>query len=750
MGGVRMNDLAPNKSDISAHLYALFDPAFVQSHPDAWIEIAYCRPDGKLDKAGNFSAFKLEEAVEFAIKQNAAGNNVYVGAALRHGDKPARGRANGDHVVTASHAWMEYDDAGDDERIQAILKEHGLKPALVVTTGTVPHARRHLYFKLDGAITPEKLKEANTALCKLLGSDAVHDRPRVMRLAGTVNYPKPDKVGRGYVAELTTLIINKDARGYKADELIKLAPTEATSVDHIADYGKEGSPGRTDAELIALLKASQIKDWHNNMRDATATMIGRNMSDSAIKIACAAYCEGEAQDADLKVLIDTGRKTFNKPEDKDSSSLKNLLICTAAGAPKPLLANAITALRNHTAWAGVLSYNEFALHLSIDKAPPWHKSSSAWIPRAWSEQDDLLLTDWLHHQRIGVSVATAAQAVETVGRDRSFHPIRDYLDRLKHDRIPRVGSWLSDFLGAEESEYTKAVGQAILVGAVARIRNPGCKLDTIPILEGEQGALKSTAVKVLFDPWFTDELADFGSKDAAMQTCGVWGIEVSELSGMSRSEVARVKAFASRTVDRYRPPYGRRIIESKRSCIMIGTTNSDDYLKDETGGRRFWPIKVGKIDIPGLRKGCDQLWAEAQALYAAGTPWWITDAGVQADAEAEQRDRYIGDAWDEVIASHAADVDEVSVDRVLRDVLSLELKHCGQLEKTRVARVLVSLGLVRRQRGSGAFRRWVYVRPGDEDGAVRPERSGKVVTLRPKGPTPAEIRALVDSGVTRF
>ena len=641
------------------------------------------------------------------------------------------------------------------------MKTNNLTPAIVVTTGTIPYLRRHLYFKLDGAVTPEKLKAANTALCKLLGSDKVQDAPRVMRLAGTINYPKPDKVGRGYVAELTTLHINKDAPAHSTDELIKLAPASgAASGDHFADYGKEGSPGRTDAELEKLLKSVNGMDggkekWRTPMFDAVNCMIGKNWPNSAIKLTCASYCDGGAEDPDLKDLIDDARRKFGKPDieasdGKPSASLKVRLICTATGAPKPLLANAITALRHDPAWTAVLSYNEFALHLSIDKAPPWHKSSSAWIPRAWSEQDDLLLTDWLHHQRIGVSVATAAQAVESVGRDRSFHPVRDYLDGLKHDEIPRVGSWLSSYLGVEESEYTKTVGQALLVGAVARIRNPGCKLDTITILEGDQGALKSTAVKVLFDPWFTDELADFGSKDAAMQTCGVWGIEVSELSGMSRSEVARVKAFASRTIDRFRPPYGRRIIESKRSCIMIGTTNSDDYLKDETGGRRFWPIKVGKIDIPGLKEARDQLWAEAQALYAAGTPWWITDAGVQADAEAEQRDRYIGDAWDEVIASYAAGVDEVSVDTVLREVLSLELKHCGQLEKTRVARVLVSLGLVRRQRGSGAFRRWVYVRSGYDEGVVRPERNGKVVTLRPKAPTPAEIRALVDSGVTRF
>jgi hypothetical protein len=306
--------LAPNKADISSHLYALFDPAFVQAHPDAWIEIAYGRPDGKLNAAGNFTAFKLEEAVEFAVAKNAAGYNVYVGASLRHGDKPDSGRANGDHVVTASHAWAEYDGAGDDERIQAVLKEHNLKPALVVTTGTVPHVRRHLYFKLDGAVTPEKLGAANTSLCKLLGSDKVQNPDRIMRLAGTVNYPSPDKVGRGYVAELTTFYVNKDARAYSADELIKLVPASSATSDPYDEHGQGALvQGRTDAELVKLLKDSQIGNWHNNMRSAVSTMIGRAMSDSMIKIACAAYCEGETQDADLKVLIDTARKTFNKP-----------------------------------------------------------------------------------------------------------------------------------------------------------------------------------------------------------------------------------------------------------------------------------------------------------------------------------------------------------------------------------------------------------------------------------------------------
>ena len=274
------------------------------------------------------------------------------------------------------------------------------------------------------------------------------------------------------------------------------------------------------------------------------------------------------------------------------------LILTGTGTPKPLLANAITALREAPAWQGVLAYDQFAVETILNDVPPWDAMTTVpWVPRAWSTHDDLLTAEWLQRNGISVNAATAAQAVEAVAWDRSFHPVIDYLSSLHHDGVPRSGIWLSTCLGAERTPYNEAVGRAMLIAAVARIYDPGCKVDTVPIFEGAQGARKSTAVKALFDPWFSDELADLGSKDAAMQTRGVWGIEVSELDAMSRMEVSRIKSFITRTTDRFRPPYGSRIIESPRSCVFWGTTNSDGYLKDETGGRRFWPIKIGKINV---------------------------------------------------------------------------------------------------------------------------------------------------------
>jgi predicted P-loop ATPase len=200
-----------------------------------------------------------------------------------------------------------------------------------------------------------------------------------------------------------------------------------------------------------------------------------------------------------------------------------------------------------------------------------------------------------------------------------------------------------------------------------------------------------------------------------MQTRGVWGLEVSELDAMSRAEVSRIKSFISRTVDRFRPPYGSRIIESPRTCVFWGTTNADGYLKDETGGRRFLPVKIGKIKVERLVQDRDQLWAEAVLAYREGQPWWITNKQVQADAERHQRDRYVGDPWEDVISSFVETRIAVTVTEVLQDALHLEKARWGQAEQTRIARCLRSLGWIRCQVRTGDGREWKYRRVGTRE-----------------------------------
>src|SRR5581483_7104435 len=194
----------------------------------------------------------------------------------------------------------------------------------------------------------------------------------------------------------------------------------------------------------------------------------------------------------------------------------------------------------------------------------------------------------------------AGQAVQTAARDRPIHPVKAYLHALLWDGVQRVDTWLSAYLGAEDTEYARAVGSRWLISAVARIYRPGVKADCCLILEGPQGIKKSTALRTLAGEYFTDELADLGSKDAALQIRGVWIVEISELDSLARSEIASIKAFMSRTADRFRPPFGKRVVECPRQCVFAGTVNHTEYLRDETGARRFWPVLCGTIDIEAL------------------------------------------------------------------------------------------------------------------------------------------------------
>ena len=338
---------------------------------------------------------------------------------------------------------------------------------------------------------------------------------------------------------------------------------------------------------------------------------------------------------------------------------------TTEGRILPILANAIAAFRHAPEWGGVLAFNEFGYGTVALKPAPWGV-----VPKGeWTDHEDRLAAEWLQKQGVLVSVEVAGQAVQTAARDRPFHPVKTYLQGLQWDGVERIASWLSTYLGAEDTEYSRAVGSRWLISAIARIFRPGAKADCCLILEGPQGIRKSTALRTLAGDYFTDELADLGSKDAAMQIRGVWIIELSELDSLSHSEVARIKAFMSRTTDRFRPPYGMRLVESPRQCIFAGTVNHSTYLRDETGGRRFWPIACGRIDVDALARDRDQLWAEAKARFESGAVWWLETADLVQMASDQQIDRYEGDPWEEVIGPWVESRTSVSISEVLEKCL---------------------------------------------------------------------------------
>jgi putative DNA primase/helicase len=230
------------------------------------------------------------------------------------------------------------------------------------------------------------------------------------------------------------------------------------------------------------------------------------------------------------------------------------LVTDEKDRPKPNLANATAILRGHSAVTGMLWRDEFSMRTMMRAMPPWH-STGAFSDRPWSDMDDTRLTVWMQEIGLSVTVETVGRAVEIVADDQRYHPVVEWLDRLTWDSKSRIDTWLIDFCGVEDVHYARAVAAKWMIGAVARVFQPGAKVDTMLILEGAQGLRKSTALKTLAgDEWFTDSLPDLSSKDAAIQTVGKWIIEIAELDTMNRSETTTIKAYMSRATDTYRPP----------------------------------------------------------------------------------------------------------------------------------------------------------------------------------------------------
>jgi hypothetical protein len=254
---------------------------------------------------------------------------------------------------------------------------------------------------------------------------------------------------------------------------------------------------------------------------------------------------------------------------------------------------------------------------------------------------------WFGFRKLGKD--TTHQAVDKYARENSFHPIRDYLNGLEWDGFERLPEWLSTYLGAANTPYTKGIGRMFLIGMVARILRPGCKMDYMLVLEGEQGTFKSSACAILAGDYFSDHLPNLNNKDSSLHLRGKWLIEVAELRAYSRAALDEFKEFLVRDTDRYRPPWGRKDAHEPRQRVFIGTTNKELYLRDETGNRRSWPIKTGTIDLDSLRRDRDQLFAEAVWRLKQGEHWWPDGQFERVTIAAEQEARYETDAWEEPI-----------------------------------------------------------------------------------------------------
>lgn len=403
------------------------------------------------------------------------------------------------------------------------------------------------------------------------------------------------------------------------------------------------------------------------------------------------------------------------------------LLCTKEGKLLPCHENVALYLQYSPEWRGLLGYNEFTGGYVVTQQPP--APITAQPGQEIEDHFDTEAVRWFERKYVMARPDVVRRVVDSVAQLNSFHPVRDYLESLEWDGVPRVDTWLTTYCRAGKSKYSQIVGAKFLISAVARVMEPGCKADHVLVLEGEQGIGKSSAVRTLAGDWFTDQIAEIGSKDASMQVRGVWLVELSELDALNRTETSRIKSFLSQQRERFRLPYGKRNVIVPRQCVFVGTTNKDEWLKDETGNRRFWPVLCSKrIDVESLKRDRDQLWAEATLRYRKGEKWYLDDPALVRQAEREQRKRYEPDPWEPVIQKWTGGpppLDTTSVDEILELCIKKPRDRWTPPDKNRVARSLKSLGWKRRQRRIPKAeqterrkqREWVYCRQ------IAPQRS---------------------------
>ena len=337
-----------------------------------------------------------------------------------------------------------------------------------------------------------------------------------------------------------------------------------------------------------------------------------------------AMCEFAVNDENVKMTIAGERMEIAEKEfsGENEDWLKQLEYEKRSTVVKNTLRNLLLILNNDEKLKGIV-FNQLSDGMEIKGEVPWEHPS-----RFWRDADDAQLISYVDLTYGTFSARNYDIAVTKVADDRSYHPIREFLASLPEwDRVPRVDTILVDFLGASDNAYVRAVTRKTLCGAIARVMNPGCKFDTMLVLNGPQGKGKSTLISKLCGEWFNDSLLlnDTKDKTAAEKLQGYWILEIGELAGLKKTEIETLRGFLSRQNDIYRASFGRRATPHPRQCVFIGTTNAENgYLRDTAGNRRFWPVKTpgdaARASWEMTEEEIRQIWAEALVRYKEGEP----------------------------------------------------------------------------------------------------------------------------------
>lgn len=397
---------------------------------------------------------------------------------------------------------------------------------------------------------------------------------------------------------------------------------------------------------------------HDHLRDACASYFcshGPDFDASPLRLALkngvaqavAHHPEraGDYDDAKLEEEIESGRGFA-----RDRAAAGENLLSDGQGIPKGCIANLLAVMQSHDDWRRLLAWNMRAARIEILRPTPWGSPSGEWRDSV----DSVQVAQWFaKEKRMAVDDGTVLRAATAFARETEIDPVAEWLTSLEWDGVRRIDEWLIGWFQADDTSYVRRVSRMWLIGAVARALRPGCKNDTMLVLQGETGMKKSTALEVLGGKWAATLSEE---KDMLQKIHGPWILELPELGPFRFMNYNRIKSFLSERIDRFRAPYMRLPEDRPRTCAQAATVNPEGlgWQEDPTSARRFWPVEVGWIDLDELTKARDQLWAEAVVAFRAGEIWWVEDPR-DPDFQAAQETIYAVDTW------------EATFERVLRD-----------------------------------------------------------------------------------
>lgn len=391
----------------------------------------------------------------------------------------------------------------------------------------------------------------------------------------------------------------------------------------------------TDPASGKLCNAFDLVRIHlyGNLDDDTSPGTPSHKMPSFMKLQDEAMQIPEVREELAKANFERLKDRFDDPD--EDYDWVGQLTCNKNGKFDNTINNVRLIMEHDAGLRGKYFYDTFKERMTVCGDLPWCKLADR-MTTTWTDTDDAGLRNFLEIKYEIVNTMKIGDAVLLAMQSCMRHPVREYLLSLKWDGVARADTIFIDYLGAEDTEYTRTVTRKALIGAVARIMQPGCKHDHILVLVGPQGCRKSTTLAKLGKSWFSDSFYTVQGKEAYEQIQGFWLIEMGEMAATRKAELESIKQFVSKQSDSYRAAYAKRTQEHPRQCAFFGTTNDDEFLRDATGGRRFWPVTVTD---KGRETGdyftaeiVDQVWAEIVMRYSAGENWYLDNAKIEAVA----------------------------------------------------------------------------------------------------------------------